>query len=180
MRENSRVFYIWATLISTALVYSAFYVTVSIAFDYTAKDRMALVFDVAAVSVYILDIYFKAHTAIECPTGEVVTNVDDILTIYSSQGLVLDVVAAIPFDYAGLYMGAPVWICSWIRLTRMLKFYRVYFLLNRMTEISTVSMAKLRLVILFVAYIYLNHLAACGMFYIGKLQFENWRYARFD
>ena len=41
-------------------------------------------------------------------------------------------------------------------------------------------MVWFKLIIFFLGFIYFNHIAACLMFYIGKIQYEDYEYVRFD
>jgi hypothetical protein len=93
---------------------------------------------------------------------------------------VLDLLAAIPADYIGAALGVPIWASGWVRLARLLKVYRVYRLIWGLFSESQVSMALINLAIYFCGFVYLNHVAACFMFYIGKYQYLDHRNTRFD
>jgi hypothetical protein len=105
-------------------VYNAFYVPVAIAFDYELEGN-SVIPDVAAVIIYVLDIYIKSRTSIHDSSDQICKNIGSIMFLYAKDGLIFDILAAIPTDYICLLLGAPHWILAIFRLVRLLKVYRI-------------------------------------------------------
>jgi hypothetical protein len=49
-----------------------------------------------------------------------------------------------------------------------------------LTRYSRTSLTLFNLFVYFILFIYLTHFAACLMFLIGRVQYEDYPYARFD
>jgi hypothetical protein len=89
-----------------------------------------------------------------------------------------DIIAAIPLDYLAIL--APQWVGAWLRLLRLIKVGEVTNVLTELTQYSRTSMTMFYLTLYFIMFIYLTHFAACMMFFIGRIQLEEYPHSRFD
>jgi hypothetical protein len=88
---------------------------------------------------------------------------------YSENGLLQDIIAGMPLDYIALVLRVPLWARTWLRLNRLLKLTRVTKLAQVFSDHAVGASKYSKLLLYLVLYIYLNHFAACFMFFIGKI-----------
>jgi hypothetical protein len=161
------------SLTSTAILlsfgYNLFFVPVSISYEYEPTHPMLLTLDLLAVLYYMVDLLVVSHTSNIDMYGNVNRSKVKILVAYSQNGLIFDMMAALPLDYIGLALGISQQTRAWFRLNRLLKVKRIVRLARLIHDHSQSVGAYGMLLVYLVLYIYLNHYAACLMFLIGKI-----------
>lgn len=79
--------------------------------------------DIFAVLITMLDIVVKCNTTLIYDTGATESNKTIISNFYCNQLLIMDALAALPVDYIAIMTTGTA--IAWIRLLRLLKFFRV-------------------------------------------------------
>lgn len=102
--------------------YNLFFVPIAICFDYELEDPGLWFVDVLAVVVYLLDIAVKFNSTLIYDNGMMERNKKVIANFYCSHILIMDALAALPVDYIAMTAGSAI---VWIRILRLLKFFRV-------------------------------------------------------
>lgn len=164
----SRVFTIWNFAVIFSFGYNLFYVPMGICYNYEAYDGL-LALDILSILVNIIDILMRSNSAILNEEGDIIKDRVTIWSTYANNGLIIDTVSAVPIDYIAYAIGSPIWARAWARCFRLLKGLRVYDILNFLSKNTKSSMTLYKLGVYFIMFIYLNHFAACFMFYIGKI-----------
>lgn len=175
----SRIFTIWNIFIRFAFAYNLFYVPMSIGFDHESHGLL-LILDVLCVLIHIIDIFILSNTALVNEYGDMEKDRNQVWSNYANNGLIIDSLAAMPIDYLAYAIGSPIWVRAWSRIFRLLKVIRIAKLLKFLSSNTKSSMMYYTLILYFIMFIYLNHFAACFMFYIGRIQYEEDPHARFD
>lgn len=162
----SKFYNIWAALVIISFLYNLFFVPIAICFDYEISEVGYYFLDIFAVCVAIFDIVVKFNSTLIHENGVMERNKSVIANNYANHMLVIDCLAAIPIDYIAIMASGTA--LAWIRLLRLLKFFRVKEILKQISTFSKLPMKLYPLIVYFVMFIYLTHLAACLFFFIGK------------
>ncbi|XP_076679483.1 eag-like K[+] channel isoform X4 [Andrena cerasifolii] len=154
----------WLILIAT------FYVAVVVPFNasFINTDRPTMVSDVVVEALFIIDIVLNFRTTYVSRKGEVVSNSKSIAINYLKSWFVVDLVAALPFDFlyaSDVYSGEESGHGNihLVKLTRLLRLARLLQKMDRYSQYSAVILTMLMLFFILVA-----HWLACIWFVIAE------------
>ncbi|KZC10472.1 Potassium voltage-gated channel subfamily H member 8 [Dufourea novaeangliae] len=154
----------WLILIAT------FYVAIVVPFNasFINTDRPTMVSDVVVEALFIIDIVLNFRTTYVSKKGEVVSNSKSIAVNYVKSWFVVDLVAALPFDFlyaSDVYSGEESGHGNihLVKLTRLLRLARLLQKMDRYAQYSAVILTMLMLL-----FILLAHWMACVWFVIAE------------
>ncbi|XP_029173080.1 potassium voltage-gated channel subfamily H member 8 isoform X5 [Nylanderia fulva] len=154
----------WLILIAT------FYVAIIVPYNasFINIDRPTMVSDVVVEALFIIDILFNFRTTYVSRKGEVVSNSKSIAVNYVKGWFVVDLVAALPFDFlyaSDVYSGEDT-AHSNIHLVKLTRLLRLARLLQKMDRYSQYSAVILTMLMLF--FILVAHWLACVWYVIAE------------
>lgn len=117
----SPLFYIWNSFLFLAMCYDLFMVPFSIALNFNFYG-IFYVIDIIAILIYCIDIFMRAKTAITSPDA-VCLDKQAILRYYVNSWLIMDLLAAIPFEYFILPFTSVVSL-DFIRYVRLFRLFK--------------------------------------------------------
>ncbi|XP_020299509.1 potassium voltage-gated channel subfamily H member 8 [Pseudomyrmex gracilis] len=156
----------WDWLILIATFYVAIIVPYNASFINT--DRPTMVSDVVVEALFIIDIVLNFRTTYVSRKGEVVSNSKSIAVNYVKGWFIVDLVAALPFDFlyaSDVYSGEES-AHSNIHLVKLTRLLRLARLLQKMDRYSQYSAVILTMLMLF--FILVAHWLACIWFVIAE------------
>ncbi|KAF5888946.1 potassium voltage-gated channel subfamily H member 8, partial [Clarias magur] len=159
----------WDWLILLATFYVAVTVPYNVCFigdeDLT---RSTTVTDIAVEILFITDIVFNFRTTYVSTSGQVIFDARQICIHYMTTWLVIDLVAALPFD---LLYSFSVSVVSVVHLLKTVRLLRLLRLLQKMDRYSQHSAVVLTLLMSMFAL--LAHWMACIWYVIGKKEMDS-------
>ncbi|KAM9434651.1 voltage-gated delayed rectifier potassium channel KCNH8 [Clarias gariepinus] len=159
----------WDWLILLATFYVAVTVPYNVCFigdeDLT---RSTTVTDIAVEILFITDIVFNFRTTYVSTSGQVIFDARQICIHYMTTWLVIDLVAALPFD---LLYSFSVSVVSVVHLLKTVRLLRLLRLLQKMDRYSQHSAVVLTLLMSMFAL--LAHWMACIWYIIGKKEMDS-------
>ncbi|XP_026672820.1 potassium voltage-gated channel subfamily H member 8 isoform X2 [Ceratina calcarata] len=154
----------WLILLAT------FYVAIVVPFNasFINIDRPTMVSDVVVEALFIIDIVLNFRTTYVNRKGEVVSNSKSIAVNYLKGWFIVDLVAALPFDFlyaSDVYSGEESGHGNihLVKLTRLLRLARLLQKMDRYSQYSAVILTMLMLFFILVA-----HWLACIWFVIAE------------
>ncbi|XP_043496426.1 potassium voltage-gated channel subfamily H member 8 isoform X1 [Polistes fuscatus] len=154
----------WLILLAT------FYVAIIVPYNasFINIDRPTMVSDVVVEALFIFDILLNFRTTYVSRKGEVVSNSKSIALNYMKTWFVVDLVAALPFDFlyaSDVYSGEESGHGNihLVKLTRLLRLARLLQKIDRYSQYSAVILTMLMLFFILVA-----HWLACIWFVIAE------------
>ncbi|XP_017766583.1 PREDICTED: potassium voltage-gated channel subfamily H member 8 [Eufriesea mexicana] len=154
----------WLILLAT------FYVAIVVPFNasFINIDRPTMVSDVVVEALFIIDIVLNFRTTYVSRKGEVVSNSKSIAVNYLKGWFMVDLVAALPFDFlyaSDVYSGEESGHSNihLLKLTRLLRLARLLQKMDRYSQYSAVILTMLMLFFILVA-----HWLACIWFVIAE------------
>ncbi|XP_031832379.2 eag-like K[+] channel isoform X3 [Nomia melanderi] len=154
----------WLILLAT------FYVAIVVPFNasFINTDRPTMVSDVVVEALFIIDIVLNFRTTYVSRKGEVVSNSKSIAVNYVKGWFIVDLVAALPFDFlyaSDVYSGEESGHGNihLVKLTRLLRLARLLQKMDRYSQYSAVILTMLMLL-----FILLAHWMACVWFVIAE------------
>ncbi|CAL7950753.1 unnamed protein product [Xylocopa violacea] len=149
---------------------ATFYVAIVVPFNasFINIDRPTMVSDVVVEALFIIDIVLNFRTTYVNRKGEVVSNSKSIAVNYLKGWFVVDLVAALPFDFlyaSDVYSGEESGHGNihLVKLTRLLRLARLLQKMDRYSQYSAVILTMLMLFFILVA-----HWLACIWFVIAE------------
>ncbi|CAL8294344.1 unnamed protein product [Merluccius merluccius] len=156
----------WLILLAT------FYVAVTVPYNvcFIGDDdltRSTTVTDISVEILFIIDIVFSFRTTYVSKSGQVIFDARLICIHYMTTWLVIDLVAALPFDLLYAFKVSVVSVVHLLKTVRLLRLLRLLQKMDRYSQNSTVVLTLLMSMFALVA-----HWMACIWFVIGKKELD--------
>ncbi|KAF7686226.1 hypothetical protein HF521_015588 [Silurus meridionalis] len=159
----------WDWLILLATFYVAVTVPYNVCFigdeDLT---RSTTVSDIAVEILFIIDIVLNFRTTYVSTSGQVIFEARQICIHYMTTWLVIDLVAALPFDLLYAFNVSVVSVVHLLKTVRLLRLLRLLQKMDRYSQHSTVV-----LTLLMSMFALLAHWMACIWYIIGKKEMDS-------
>ena len=123
-----------------------------------------------------MDMPLRALTAVT-KTKSIIFDKTELLKYYVNKWLVIDFVATVPLDLILLPLGMPE-VIRWIMLLKLFKLLRIQELSQILKHNGSMNGSVATLGQLFFYFLIAAHFMACGMVYVGLLEYN--RCSRFD
>ncbi|XP_041105016.1 potassium voltage-gated channel subfamily H member 8-like [Polyodon spathula] len=156
----------WLILLAT------FYVAVTVPYNvcFIGNDeltRSTTVSDIAVEILFIIDIIFNFRTTYVSKSGQVIFEARLICIHYVTTWLIIDLIAALPFDLLYAFNVSVVSLVHLLKTIRLLRLLRLLQKLDRYSQHSTVV-----LTLLMSMFALLAHWMACIWYVIGRMEIE--------
>ncbi|XP_060721922.1 potassium voltage-gated channel subfamily H member 8 [Tachysurus vachellii] len=159
----------WDWLILLATFYVAVTVPYNVCFigdeDLT---RSTTVSDIAVEILFIIDILFNFRTTYVSTSGQVIFDARQICIHYMTTWLIIDLVAALPFDLLYAFNVSVISVVHLLKTVRLLRLLRLLQKMDRYSQHSTVV-----LTLLMSMFALLAHWMACIWYIIGKKEMDS-------
>ncbi|KAK3507897.1 hypothetical protein QTP70_002529 [Hemibagrus guttatus] len=159
----------WDWLILLATFYVAVTVPYNVCFigdeDLT---RSTTVSDIAVEILFIIDILLNFRTTYVSTSGQVIFDARQICIHYMTTWLIIDLVAALPFDLLYAFNVSVVSVVHLLKTVRLLRLLRLLQKMDRYSQHSTVV-----LTLLMSMFALLAHWMACIWYIIGKKEMDS-------
>ncbi|XP_017336362.3 potassium voltage-gated channel subfamily H member 8 [Ictalurus punctatus] len=159
----------WDWLILLATFYVAVTVPYNVCFigdeDLT---RSTTVSDIAVEILFIIDIVLNFRTTYVSTSGQVIFDARQICIHYMTTWLIIDLVAALPFDLLYAFNVSVVSVVHLLKTVRLLRLLRLLQKMDRYSQHSTVV-----LTLLMSMFALLAHWMACIWYIIGKKEMDS-------
>ncbi|XP_053087525.1 potassium voltage-gated channel subfamily H member 8 [Pangasianodon hypophthalmus] len=159
----------WDWLILLATFYVAVTVPYNVCFigdeDLT---RSTTVSDIAVEILFIIDIMLNFRTTYVSTSGQVIFDARQICIHYMTTWLIIDFVAALPFDLLYAFNVSVVSVVHLLKTVRLLRLLRLLQKMDRYSQHSTVV-----LTLLMSMFALLAHWMACIWYIIGKKEMDS-------
>ena len=151
----------WDLFILLLTVINSFTVPFEIAFLGDEIDTIRLVINLVVTGAYIVDILVQCRSTYLNESGAEITNAKIIAAQYFYSGkLVMDVLAAIPYEFLDLINNTHIRLFSLLKMLRLLRLSKII----RFMRTNDKTKLKMELVQLIMIFLLFLHLQACFWF----------------
>ena len=177
----------WLPVTMLLVLFDVIWLPIDIAFEFE-ESRWLTCIDSLVDIAFIVDILLSTRTVFKDEEGKWVTDSEDIMWNYAHNGLLVDVLAAIPFEL--LYLLSSIALNAtqtsrlrvalrWCKLVRLARMGRLFIYIQR--NIDGFDFSNLwRLIKLFLIFTLVAHWLGCGWFLLCKYEhftlnnLDNW------
>ncbi|RXN01655.1 Potassium voltage-gated channel subfamily H member 8 [Acipenser ruthenus] len=158
--------------INKLILLATFYVAVTVPYNvcFIGNDeltRSTTVSDIAVEILFIIDIILNFRTTYVSKSGQVIFEARLICIHYVTTWLIIDLIAALPFDLLYAFNVSVVSLVHLLKTIRLLRLLRLLQKLDRYSQHSTVV-----LTLLMSMFALLAHWMACIWYVIGRMEIE--------
>eukprot|EP00347_Sterkiella_histriomuscorum_P000063 403377328 len=171
----SMLFNIWNMIFVAAFIYNLLFVPFSIGLDYELQGSFIAI-DIFAVLIFFADTVIRPFLAIDL-NKDIEINRLRVIQVHTQNYMLLDIISTIPIDYLLMSSVETQVYCQYLRILRLLKFYRIKELIQLIRRHTSVNEQMFRIVLLFLAFFLISHLFNCILVYICLRQTSD---SRFD
>ncbi|VDD81701.1 unnamed protein product [Mesocestoides corti] len=162
---------VWDWLIVLCTFYFAVMVPYNAAFQRDTNERSLRTLDMIIEVLFIVDILLNFRTTYVSKSGQVVHQSRAVALNYIRGWLLLDLIAAVPFDVIWTIQSPESPVANWMhlmKLARLLRLARLFQKIERYSQYSAVVLG-----ILMCMFFLLAHWFACGWFGLGSRELLN-------